>query len=430
MYQRGRKRNSSKERQQGEEDLECISTTTKLIDDPNVVKTCSPLQFNNMGILTCVAALFLVSCVISTLILQSPRIAAPGIIDIITSNSSLLVRTSLHQILDETKNSLPPPLQPSRPGMPILHAGNENTASPQHEGVEAGQSNLKTNSGIDAYSEHERSVYLLPQLDPKKSSNNEKEGGDDVQWCRSIKSRHGVRPGVSWGTLNGKLRVEYGRRGCDVVLATGRAFSCDDFWGINYLKSFYNAENEVCSEGRRSNLRLDERNTSSIRCRANPVHGSKACLYSNAIIDFSKAPVSGNVRTFRTGFLEAQCKKRGISLPLPPGIDIIDDTREGGSGCDLTETTPSMFMSHDLIFNLGHTVSDFWIVFITMKLFEESFAEFQLVNMDAIRGNGPAGRGNKLNYAGHPDFTSNFFEQCMGRVLCIDELFCLFHRIT
>lgn len=46
-----------------------------------------------------------------------------------------------------------------------------------------------------------------------------------------------------------------------------------------------------------------------------------------------------------------------------------------------------------------------------MRAMEQDFEEYQLVNMDAIRGNGPAGRGNKLTYAGHPDHISPFFEQ-------------------
>jgi len=39
------------------------------------------------------------------------------------------------------------------------------------------------------------------------------------------------------------------------------------------------------------------------------------------------------------------------------------------------------------------------------------FAQYRLVNMDAIRGNGPAGRGAKLGLAGHPDHLSPFFQQ-------------------
>lgn len=46
----------------------------------------------------------------------------------------------------------------------------------------------------------------------------------------------------------------------------------------------------------------------------------------------------------------------------------------------------------------------------TMRAMDQDFDEYQLVNMDAIRGNGPAGRGNKLTYAGHPDHISPFFE--------------------
>lgn len=51
------------------------------------------------------------------------------------------------------------------------------------------------------------------------------------------------------------------------------------------------------------------------------------------------------------------------------------------------------------------------IVFTTMRGLGLDFHQFRLVNMDAIRGNGPAGRGSKIGLAGHPDHLSPFFQQ-------------------
>ena len=217
--------------------------------------------------------------------------------------------------------------------------------------------------------------------------------------------------------MNGETRVEYGRRGCDVVLATGRAFSCDDSWGRKYIDEFAASEKEVCRRAphHRGTSRMHA-SGSSIRCRSNAAHASRACLFSGVVVDFAKAPVAGNTRTFRKGFLQAQCPQHvnEAAAPLPPGIQVYANGSLASS-CDVVEETPSLFMSHDLIFNLGHTISDFFIVFVTMRVFDLPFDDFQLVNMDAIRGNGPAGRNNKLNYAGHPDHFSPFFEQCKER---------------
>ena len=135
-------------------------------------------------------------------------------------------------------------------------------------------------------------------------------------------------------------------------------------------------------------------------------------MFRNVAIDFSKAQVVGNNRNFDSGFVSAKCaqisdKKK---LPaLPPGLVLLGDS--GSLPCDSWEDTPSFFMSHDLIFNFGHTVSDFWIVWTTAMALELDVSRFQLVNMDGIRGNGPAGRGTRLTLAEKPDHLSPFFEQ-------------------
>mmetsp|Transcript_21774 Transcript_21774/g.44720 ORF Transcript_21774/g.44720 Transcript_21774/m.44720 type:complete len:294 (+) Transcript_21774:1315-2196(+) len=48
-----------------------------------------------------------------------------------------------------------------------------------------------------------------------------------------------------------------------------------------------------------------------------------------------------------------------------------------------------------------------------MMALELDPSEFKLINMDAIRGNGPAGRGSKVGWAGHPDWIGKgtFFQQ-------------------
>lgn len=257
------------------------------------------------------------------------------------------------------------------------------------------------------------------------SSHLQRESNNDVAWCRNVKQRFHVQPGKSWGRMKGHTRVEWGQKGCDVVLATGRAFSCNDMWGEAYLSSW--KEEQPCQQNKGFQLQKDHTtpastpttSRSSIRCRTHLPTSSKACDFRDVVIDFSKARIAGNSRNFNPGFLQARCpidsRASQTTIPLPPGLHVIKTDQRGDDThsqyCDIVEETPSLFMSHDLIFNLGHTISDFWIVWVTLQALELDESEFQLVNMDALRGNGPAGRHNKLTFAGHPDHISPFLEQ-------------------
>lgn len=166
-------------------------------------------------------------------------------------------------------------------------------------------------------------------------------------------------------SLRGQSRVEWGARGCDVVIATGRPFSCDDTWGEKYLDTWRDSERVVCKPPpssaslSTSSIPTDGSTSSGgskVTCRGHSATGSSACVFENVVLDFSKAPVSGNSRSFRPGFLQASCP-RSVSVPLPPGAQLGNDPLQE---CDVVEETPSFFMSHDLILNLGHTISDFW----------------------------------------------------------------------
>jgi len=170
----------------------------------------------------------------------------------------------------------------------------------------------------------------------------------DVVWCKSAKTKYLVVPGKSWGSLKGVPRVEWAKRGCDTVVATGRAFSCDEQWGQRYLQEWKNHEEHICGQGG------SREPTTTITCRSHPATASKACLFENVVIDFSKAPVSGNIRNFANGFLRGFCAHNqsysSSKIPLPPGVSLSSMPLPK---CDIVEETPSIFMSHDLIFNLG-----------------------------------------------------------------------------
>ena len=151
--------------------------------------------------------------------------------------------------------------------------------------------------------------------------------------------------------------MEWGKRGCDTVLATGRAFSCGQVWGTEYLKAWRKSTRTVCDS---------KTDGSAVKCRFNAATGTEACIFENVAVDFSKAPVKSNMRSFEPGFLQASCGPgRHKSIPLPPGSLLSANPLPR---CDIVEDKPSFFMSHDLIFNLGHTISDFWIVFVSKVL--------------------------------------------------------------
>ena len=84
---------------------------------------------------------------------------------------------------------------------------------------------------------------------------------DDVAWCRNAKKKYKVSPGKSWGGLKGQPRVEWGSRGCDTVLSTGRAFSCDDVWGESYVRSWRQSSRNICRSE-------DSTSGSSVRCHS------------------------------------------------------------------------------------------------------------------------------------------------------------------
>jgi hypothetical protein len=58
---------------------------------------------------------------------------------------------------------------------------------------------------------------------------------------------------------------------------------------------------------------------------------------------------------------------------------------------------PTFVMSHDDIFNFGHSLSDFWNVWIGAELFHLPWEEMKMINMDGIRG-GLLGEGKPRQY--------------------------------
>jgi hypothetical protein len=157
--------------------------------------------------------------------------------------------------------------------------------------------------------------------------------------------------------------VEWAARGCDVAVATGRPFACDDTWGEPYFETWKRSERVVCKgppsipQPESPPPEESPLSGSRVTCRAHSATGSSACVFENVALDFGKAPVSGNSRSFQPGFLRAACPS-AVGVPLPPGAKLGPSPLPR---CDVEEATPSFFMSHDLILNLGHTISDFWL---------------------------------------------------------------------
>jgi hypothetical protein len=79
-------------------------------------------------------------------------------------------------------------------------------------------------------------------------------------------------------SLRGKERAEWGSRGCDTVVATGRSFSCDDSWGSHKYFTSWKVKEEVKCEGKHSR----------VTCRTHSASSSTACVHENVVIDFNK----------------------------------------------------------------------------------------------------------------------------------------------
>lgn len=56
------------------------------------------------------------------------------------------------------------------------------------------------------------------------------------------------------------------------------------------------------------------------------------------------------------------------------------------AGCEVWEEGSSLIMAHDDIFNYGHSLADFWSVFMLGQVWQLHWKDTRLINMDGIHG--------------------------------------------
>jgi hypothetical protein len=146
------------------------------------------------------------------------------------------------------------------------------------------------------------------------------------------------------------------------------------------------------------------------------------CRYNNITMDFGKARVTGLTRTFEHGFfttygtlLDANHREdvpgrkhvtisgaeaaaaAAVGVVMPPNSSLPSlarrphHTDSESSPCDVHEARPTILISHDDIFNLGHHLNDVAQVWLAGLLGGVKLADAQLLNVDGFREDGPSG---------------------------------------
>lgn len=179
--------------------------------------------------------------------------------------------------------------------------------------------------------------------------------------------------------------------------------TCDKDWGWQLLADWAQKRKRVV-EG-----------ASVIDCAVNPRTYS-FCRYANVTIDFGKARVTGLIRAFEHGFftsygtlLDANHREdipgrkhvtTTFSSTTVANESLLsslsrrsshEDSSAQPPSCDVNEKRPTVLISHDDIFNIGHHLNDVAQVWLAGLLGGVRLAGAQLLNVDGFREDGPSG---------------------------------------
>ena len=204
-------------------------------------------------------------------------------------------------------------------------------------------------------------------------------GASDVAWCKKSAAEHHVQVGRSWGSLPRHMIDVWESRRCNEIVASGDIQACDAKWGWGMFDSWIRNKKAIIS------------GHSTATCAVNAVT-STYCRLTDVVVDFSKARVNGITREFSTGFLTTYGDQVS-PLAVAPGHThvTVPIGQKADMQCDVMESRPTFFISHDDIFNLGHHINDVVAVWSMAVLAGRSTADNLLVNMDGLREGGPAG---------------------------------------
>lgn len=213
---------------------------------------------------------------------------------------------------------------------------------------------------------------------------------EDFKWCQWALSDQGgrVKVGKSYGTLNGPQRDKYEQLNCNAV-AQGQNPACDDSWGDAQITSWKRKKTaEMCANSPEYTSRITCRESRSL---------ARACVFDNALLDFSKLtnvkrPGRSDTRKWDAGFIGTHCDANlhqhlnYYHFIAPTAVPPATTTRTAPQ-CDYVLNRTVVIYGHDDAKNLGHTMSDFMNVWAMLWLagLGTHAKDLVFLNTDAIR---------------------------------------------
>ena len=204
---------------------------------------------------------------------------------------------------------------------------------------------------------------------------------EEFKWCQWAFTGGKVVVGKSYGNLQSKDRDKYDRLNCNAV-AKGNNPTCDDTFGDYHIQ--YWKKNKVMKD-----LCNKSGSGSKVYC-VDSQSEARFCQFENVMLDFSKMhdvarPGRTKSRKWDEGFLATDCGASNDGLGFyefyKPSVD------PNSAVCDFVFNETVVPYSHDDINNLGHSMSDFLMVWAIMWLggVAQYSRDITFINIDAIR---------------------------------------------
>jgi hypothetical protein len=260
--------------------------------------------------------------------------------------------------------------------------------------------------------------YETPELLRCPASVNERysapttsRGGKSKAWCMTMKSRHNVIMGKSWGSMYREDQKRWDSAKCNELIKLGKLQTCDERYGWQFMKQWRNKLSHVIKpssasaslkeDGSGNPDKDDIYQDSDVKC-IEELKTSTFCKMKNIVIDFSRMHTGGSSRSFNQGFIQTFGDKIDYSIGKfykPANIEgkihrsgpRLSVIKHPETACDAVEKRPTFVMSNDDMFNIGHYINDVMAVWAASVLASKNTRDTMLLNIDGVRKGGPAG---------------------------------------
>ena len=258
---------------------------------------------------------------------------------------------------------------------------------------------LKTNDKHDTQKNYEKKRSKILQsssiISNKDKVINKRSQDGSYQICKGLRRTYGVRPGITWGSMQNKAdqRALWTNHQCDAILKVGHNLSCNDTNGYGFIENWKLNKDPIylCD----ATDTVETKNTDHY-CTSS-YEGNQACTLYNLILDFKKMKVKNNAKIFEDDFAKIKCpssstiRLKSIFNKYLPGlhVDRVDHQSKYSHGnqeeCDEIVTEPTLIVSHDCTFNLGHLFEDIlnWWMIAEVKNLNRN--KTILLNIDGLR---------------------------------------------